>query len=199
MRRTIVCMTATDVAGHAVESADVRRTRRRRGALPNSPRFSNLELESLLEVGAQMLQLSGMIENRPYHHPPFNPETPDEKREREQREAEEDAKFEQKARQLSEKRQQLRAEFAETLNAALAAAYEEGGNMAVRQAERTAWNARSVALYLLVFAVVLMPVIAILAGIIPQDFGSYVAPITGIAGTVVGYWFSRGGGSGSGN
>lgn len=44
-------------------------------------------------------------------------------------------------------------------------------------------------LLLVVLAVVAMPVIAILIGLSPEDFGAYIAPVTGIAGTVVGYWF----------
>jgi hypothetical protein len=34
-----------------------------------------------------------------------------------------------------------------------------------------------------------MPVIAMVTKLDPQTFGSYIAPVTGIAGTVVGYWF----------
>ncbi|MGY1669727.1 hypothetical protein [Geodermatophilus sp. SYSU D00710] len=174
------------------------RIKHRRGDLPDPPTFSKFELESLIAIGAEAAELRWATEQGggPYHPPPLEKETLEEKQERERREAEEDAKFLQERADAIERRKQLSVEFGEALNSALAAAYNEGGNMAVRQAERTAWNARSVALYLLVFAVVLMPVIAILSGVTPQDFGSYVAPITGIAGTVVGYWFSRSGGAG---
>jgi hypothetical protein len=36
-----------------------------------------------------------------------------------------------------------------------------------------------------------MPIIAILIDLNPTDFGTYIAPVTGIAGTVVGYWFGQ--------
>lgn len=48
---------------------------------------------------------------------------------------------------------------------------------------------RSIVLLLVVLAVVMMPIIAILTELDPDSFGTYIAPITGIAGTVVGFWF----------
>lgn len=51
---------------------------------------------------------------------------------------------------------------------------------------------RGIVLYLVVAALVLMPVYAMsTAGVSPQEFAQYIAPITGIAGTVLGYWFGR--------
>jgi hypothetical protein len=71
----------------------------------------------------------------------------------------------------------------------IADAYHAGEIAAVDRADRNAWNARSVTLYLVVLAVVAMPVIGMVTKLSPQAFGSYIAPVTGIAGTVVGYWF----------
>ena len=49
-----------------------------------------------------------------------------------------------------------------------------------------------------VAAVVAMPLLAIVLNIDPERFGSYIAPVTAIAGTVVGYWFSSAGSASSG-
>ncbi|WP_018331128.1 hypothetical protein [Actinomycetospora chiangmaiensis] len=51
---------------------------------------------------------------------------------------------------------------------------------------------RSVVLLLVVVTVLVTPLVVMLAGrTTPQDFSQYMAPVTGIAGTVIGYWFSR--------
>jgi hypothetical protein len=70
-------------------------------------------------------------------------------------------------------------------------AYLKGADTAIDREAKRAYNIRSIVLLLVVLAVVLMPVVAIIAGLSPQDFGSYIAPITAIAGTVVGYWFGE--------
>ena len=68
-------------------------------------------------------------------------------------------------------------------------AFEAGKKRESDHNTQSAWNARSIALYLVVLAVVLMPFVAIWIGLDPEAFGTYIAPVTGIAGTVVGYWF----------
>jgi len=51
---------------------------------------------------------------------------------------------------------------------------------------------RGIVLYLIVFAIVLMPIIAMFnLRLAPEAFAQYISPITGIAGTVLGYWFGR--------
>lgn len=53
---------------------------------------------------------------------------------------------------------------------------------------------RSTVLLLVVLALVLMPVLAMLSPnprIAPEEFTQYIAPIVGIAGTVLGYWFGK--------
>jgi hypothetical protein len=58
--------------------------------------------------------------------------------------------------------------------------------------ESTGELVRSVVLFLVVLAVVLTPLLAMgWLKVPPQSFSQYVAPITGITGTVLGYWFGR--------
>jgi lipopolysaccharide export LptBFGC system permease protein LptF len=83
------------------------------------------------------------------------------------------------------------------LDTRISDAYRKGATDAVDRADRNAWNARSNTLYLVVLAVVAMPAIAMITSLDPQAFGSYIAPVTGIAGTVVGYWFGTLGRSGA--
>jgi len=40
-------------------------------------------------------------------------------------------------------------------------------------------------------AIILMPIVAMFIGIEAQTFSQFIAPITGIGGTVLGYWFSQ--------
>jgi hypothetical protein len=79
----------------------------------------------------------------------------------------------------------LRTELVERLSAAYAA----GAESAVSTEARRAVTVRGYALFGVVAAVVAMPLLAMALGMDPQAFGSYIAPVTGIAGTVVGYWF----------
>jgi hypothetical protein len=66
-------------------------------------------------------------------------------------------------------------------------AYLKGADSAIDREAKRAYT-RSTVLLLVVLAVVQMPIVAIIAGLSPQDFGSFIAPVTAIAGTVVGYW-----------
>jgi hypothetical protein len=61
---------------------------------------------------------------------------------------------------------------------------------AMRQVNRGD-DIRSYVLLAVVAAVVLTPILAMLTDVPPDAFGQYVAPITGIAGTVLGYWFGQ--------
>jgi lipopolysaccharide export LptBFGC system permease protein LptF len=71
----------------------------------------------------------------------------------------------------------------------------EGTFEAAKQSMRST-NVRSWVLLAIVASIILMPAIAMAAGIAAQSFSQYIAPITGIAGTVLGYWFSQQGISG---
>jgi hypothetical protein len=68
-------------------------------------------------------------------------------------------------------------------------AYSKGVEAATDRDARRAYNTRSIVLLLVVLAIVLMPIIGIIGHLNPQSFGTFIAPVTGIAGTVVGYWF----------
>ena len=59
------------------------------------------------------------------------------------------------------------------------------------QVETGADKMRAGILILVVLAVVLTPVYGMFAGIKPEEFVQYITPITGITGTVLGYWFSQ--------
>jgi hypothetical protein len=50
---------------------------------------------------------------------------------------------------------------------------------------------RSYVLLAVVAAVVATPIYAMTVNIDPQSFGQYISPITGIAGTIIGYWFGQ--------
>jgi hypothetical protein len=53
---------------------------------------------------------------------------------------------------------------------------------------------RGIVLYLVVAALVLMPIFAMSNwGVSAEQFAQYIAPVTGIAGTILGYWFGQGG------
>jgi hypothetical protein len=49
--------------------------------------------------------------------------------------------------------------------------------------------ARAIALITVVVAIVATPIYAMATSVDPESFSSYIAPVTGIAGAVVGYWF----------
>jgi hypothetical protein len=72
-------------------------------------------------------------------------------------------------------------------------AYLRGVDETLEAEGRSRYNTRSIALILVLVVLVAMPIIAIASNIDPERFGSYIAPVTGIAGTVVGYWFTSAG------
>lgn len=141
------------------------------------PLLSNIELKALAEVGAGY----AIREGRAGPGLPSNA-TPDEIRAAEQKERLAQAKEEGL-------RQEALSTFKSALDERITNAYRAGGLAAVDRADRNSWNARSITLYLVVLAVVTMPAVAMVIKLNPQTFGSYIAPVTGIAGTVVGYWF----------
>ncbi|MFE2888524.1 hypothetical protein [Streptomyces sp. NPDC059272] len=57
---------------------------------------------------------------------------------------------------------------------------------------RRAENVRGWALVAVVFAIIASPWVAMIAGVAAKDFSLYVAPVTGIAGAIIGYWFGQG-------
>jgi hypothetical protein len=68
-------------------------------------------------------------------------------------------------------------------------AYIRGINDATDRNAIRSYRARSIVLLLVVLSVVAMPIIAMVININPETFAAYIAPVTAIAGTVIGYWF----------
>jgi hypothetical protein len=95
---------------------------------------------------------------------------------------------EQEAKE-AERRTKAEEVFRTELVDRLTDAYAAGAESAVSAEARRAVTVRGYALFGVVAAVVAMPLLAMTLGLDPQAFGSYIAPVTGIAGTVVGYWF----------
>jgi hypothetical protein len=71
----------------------------------------------------------------------------------------------------------------------LTRAYQQGSANAVSREALRAVSVRSHVLLGVVAAVVAMPRIATFFKLDPQALGAYIAPVTGITGTIVGYWF----------
>jgi hypothetical protein len=141
-----------------------------------TPVLSDFESSALVVVAAE-------AQIRPASSPsPRSEESEEQKRQREENER-------KRKEEVEARRKEALDKFTAAVNERLAKAYEAGENTAVEQADRSNYNARSITLYLVVLAVVAMPVIAMIIKLNPQAFGSYIAPVTGIAGTVVGYWF----------
>src|ERR671910_3553506 len=68
-------------------------------------------------------------------------------------------------------------------------AYIRGINDATDRNAIRSYRARSIVLLLVVLSVVAMPIIAMVSNINPETFAAYIAPVTAITGTVIGYWF----------
>jgi hypothetical protein len=144
-----------------------------------TPTLTDFESRALVEAAGRSVGYGAAASPGRYLPPDASEE---EKRKAEEEERQERA--EEEAR-----RKAALDEFVAAVNERLANAYRAGANAAVDRADRNNFNARSITLYLVVLAVVAMPAIAMIINLSPQAFGSYIAPVTGIAGTVVGYWF----------
>lgn len=68
---------------------------------------------------------------------------------------------------------------------------EAEANLQMARESMRSTNVRSWVLLAIVSSIIVMPVIAMAIGVAAQSFSQYIAPITGIAGTVLGYWFSQ--------
>jgi hypothetical protein len=146
---------------------------------PPTPVLSDFESKALLQAAGRSLGFDAPVRAGRYLPPDASEE--------DRRKADEEVR---QARAEDEaQRNAALDEFLAAVNERLANAYHAGVNAAVDQADRSNFNARSITLYLVVLAVVAMPAIAMITNLSPQAFGSYIAPVTGIAGTVVGYWF----------
>ena len=137
---------------------------------------SQLELQGLAELAAPMMMSSAWASE------PYDPNDEVARAKHEAEEAKREA--EEKARQ-----KQAESDFKDQVDRLLAIAYTEGRESAVSAEARRAITVRGYVLLGVVAAVVAMPLIGMLLKLNPQTFGAFIAPVTGIAGTVVGYWF----------
>ena len=144
--------------------------------LPEGVWLSDTEVQALASLGMEATVRRGTSPGLDYG-------LSEDEREAQKRELERLDKEELEARNRAAEK--LREELARRL----ASAYEIGAARAIDQEAKRAYNVRSAVLLGVVLAVVIMPIVAIIADIDPQAFGTYIAPVTAIAGTVVGYWF----------
>jgi hypothetical protein len=143
-----------------------------------SVRVSEPELTALIQLAQESAGGPASAYDLASLEPNDSPETKAEK-ERHNAWVEEDHK----------KRDAAKDSFKQEYIDRLTAAFDEGRRGAISKEVQDATNARSYVLFAVVAALVLMPIIAMLLKLDPTTFGTYLAPITGIAGTIVGYWF----------
>lgn len=148
---------------------------------PQAAWLSEIELKGLSELGAATL-VGRYASKAAAHSPDASPEEI----------AEWQARHEEEDRKLREAATRAAQRFAQELDDRLGRAYSEGRQLAEAESGRRDALFRGYVLYVVVAAVVLLPFVAIVLQLKPETFGSYVAPVTGIAGTIVGYWFGSG-------
>jgi hypothetical protein len=164
--------------------------------------ISEFDLETFTELGAEASVTSSESAGRPPRRSP--PPGMDEaaRAKWEEKQEEEEAKFEARKKELEEKEELRRKQAAERFKAALedrlTKEFKAGEANAVSREALRAVSVRSYVLLGVVAAVVSMPLIGMLLHLDPQAFGAYIAPITGITGTIVGYWFGTVGQSATG-
>jgi hypothetical protein len=158
----------------------------------NVREISQFELKTLTELGAASVpsRAGQTASTRP--SPP--PGMDDAERVKWEAEQEEEAAKLNAERAQREKEEELRrmeaaAAFKAALDDRLTKAFTEGAANAVSREAHRAISVRSYVLLGVVAAVVSMPLIGMLLHLDPQAFGAFIAPVTGIAGTIVGYWF----------
>jgi hypothetical protein len=100
-----------------------------------------------------------------------------------------EAKWRKRREEADARQKQAESEFKAALDEKIKKAYEQGSANAVSREALRAISVRSYVLLGVVAAVVAMPLIGMLLHLDPQAFGAYIAPVTGITGTIVGYWF----------
>jgi dihydroxyacetone kinase-like predicted kinase len=71
--------------------------------------------------------------------------------------------------------------------------YRKGVTEATAQERTSEQWVRSVVLLVVVLAVSVMSTVALALQVEPQRFTAYLAPVIGMAGTVIGYWFGSAG------
>jgi hypothetical protein len=155
--------------------------------------ISDFELRSLTDLAAEGSARSTSAEG-PSYWEPEPPGLTEEgratwKKELEDREAKAEAEQAKREEEEERRRQQAEDRFKAALDERINRAYQQGSATAVSREALRAVSVRSYVLLGVVAAVVAMPLIAMFFQLDPQAFGSYIAPVTGITGTIVGYWF----------
>jgi hypothetical protein len=146
---------------------------------------SNIEIEGLAKIALPIAQPRS--ESAGPAQPPSHLKTDEERRNWQQAEqAKEDAADKRV-------REQAANAFRKELVQRLDDAFEAGAQHAVSAQARRSITVRGYVLYIIIAAVVAMPLLAMWLGLDPQAFGAFIAPVTGIAGTIVGYWFGSAG------
>jgi hypothetical protein len=158
----------TDDTQGLLGSIRARQDKRRRNQALRAVRISDTEAATLASLGVGVAVRAG-------HASPSGGATQEQ--------------IDQWEREDRERRDQAMQEFRDAILERGIEAYDKGIDAATDRDARRAYNTRSIVLLLVVLAIVSMPIIGILAHLNPQSFGTFIAPVTGIAGTVVGYWF----------
>jgi hypothetical protein len=111
------------------------------------------------------------------------------KAEQDEKKAKAEAERAKREEEMELRRKQAEDKFKAVLDDRITRAYDLGSEDAVSLEASRAVRVRSYVLLGVVAAVVAMPLIAMFFKLDPQAFGAYIAPVTGITGTIVGYWF----------
>jgi hypothetical protein len=143
---------------------------------------SRIEARALAELALPI------ITRPPREEAAFPPEF-ENKQEEEKWYADQQAKREKWEADSKLRQEEATTRFQRELDERLAEAYEAGAQRAVSAEARRAVAVRGYVLLGVVAAVVSMPLIGMLLKLDPDTFGAFIAPVTGIAGTIVGYWF----------
>jgi hypothetical protein len=154
----------------------------------NTRLVSDIELRGLAEIALPIAA--------PRHAPEETSAEPRDFKDDEERkkwQQQQQAALDQRESEDKLRREQATRAFRQELDQRLAAAYEAGAQSAVSAEARRSITVRGYVLYTIVAAVVAMPLLAMWLELDPQAFGAFIAPVTGIAGTIVGYWFGTAG------
>jgi lipopolysaccharide export LptBFGC system permease protein LptF len=156
--------------------------------------ISDFELGSLADLGAESSRLFSVELGSADLWEPEPPGLTEEgrdkwKAEQEDKKAKAQAEQAKREEETERRRQQAEDKFKAALDEHINRAYQLGSANAVSREALRAVSVRSYVLLGVVAAVVAMPLIAMFFKLDPQAFGAYIAPVTGITGTIVGYWF----------
>jgi hypothetical protein len=156
--------------------------------------ISDFELRSLTDLAAEGSSHAAAAVGPGDYWEPEPPGLTEEGRmawrdEQEDKKAKAQAEEAKREEEDERRRQQAEDRFKAALDERVNRAYQQGSANAVSREALRSVSVRSYVLLGVVAAVVAMPLIAMFFKLDPQAFGAYIAPVTGITGTIVGYWF----------